>query len=130
MTQGKTRYLDAIKKGFLRVWLEEDIHSRIGSAPEFALADEAGCLAVKFHTSIWAETIDEQEIRYPADWWQAVKQRWFPEWALRRWPVVEQVHRISWNVEYPRIPTEWGRGVRRVRVDSYAIDPRKPIEID
>ena len=29
------------------------------------------------------------EVRYPADWWQAVKQRWFPAWALRRWPVVE-----------------------------------------
>ena len=25
--------------------------------------------------------------RYPSDWWQHFKQRWFPRWALRRWPV-------------------------------------------
>lgn len=23
----------------------------------------------------------------PADWWQAFKARWFPVWALERWPV-------------------------------------------
>lgn len=22
----------------------------------------------------------------PEDWWQAFKERWFPKWALRRWP--------------------------------------------
>lgn len=25
--------------------------------------------------------------QYPEDWWQAFKERWFPEWAKRRWPV-------------------------------------------
>lgn len=29
----------------------------------------------------------QHTISYPADWWQAVKERWFPAWALRRWPV-------------------------------------------
>jgi len=24
---------------------------------------------------------------WPADWWQALKDRWFPIWAKRRWPV-------------------------------------------
>ncbi|HEY3499508.1 MAG TPA: hypothetical protein VGK73_32685 [Polyangiaceae bacterium] len=24
---------------------------------------------------------------YPLDWWQAFKGRWFPQWALKRWPV-------------------------------------------
>lgn len=27
------------------------------------------------------ETLD-----YPADWWEHFKQRFFPKWALRRWP--------------------------------------------
>lgn len=26
-------------------------------------------------------------VTYPADWWQHFKQRWFPRWALNRWPV-------------------------------------------
>jgi len=25
--------------------------------------------------------------RWPKDWWQAFKDRWFPAWALKRWPV-------------------------------------------
>ena len=24
---------------------------------------------------------------YPQDWWQAVKERWFPQWLLNRFPV-------------------------------------------
>lgn len=26
--------------------------------------------------------------RWPATWWQHLKLRWFPKWALKRWPVV------------------------------------------
>ncbi len=25
--------------------------------------------------------------KWPKDWWDAFKDRWFPKWALRRWPV-------------------------------------------
>lgn len=28
--------------------------------------------------------VDEQ---YPATWWDAFKERWFPGWARRKWPV-------------------------------------------
>ena len=27
------------------------------------------------------------DLRWPTDWWQAVKNRWAPGWWLRRWPV-------------------------------------------
>lgn len=27
------------------------------------------------------------ETQWPADWWQAFKDRWFPAWALKLWPV-------------------------------------------
>ena len=30
--------------------------------------------------------------RWPKDWWQAFRERWLPQWWLRRWPVeYEQV---------------------------------------
>jgi len=32
----------------------------------------------------YAEVQKTQQV--PRDWWQAVKARWFPRWALRRWP--------------------------------------------
>lgn len=28
-----------------------------------------------------------EPVSYPATWWQAFKQRFFPRWALRRWPI-------------------------------------------
>ncbi len=28
-----------------------------------------------------------EPVKYPADWWQAVKQRFAPAWFLKRWPV-------------------------------------------
>lgn len=33
-------------------------------------------------------TQEEDLCRYPADWWQALKERWFPEWLKRKTPVV------------------------------------------
>jgi len=27
------------------------------------------------------------EYQWPATWWDAFKERWFPAWAKRRWPV-------------------------------------------
>lgn len=28
-----------------------------------------------------------ESISYPADWWEALKARWFPSWAKRKWPI-------------------------------------------
>jgi len=37
---------------------------------------------------IWGKEHPETiAARYPADWWQAFKERWWPAWALKRWPV-------------------------------------------
>lgn len=35
--------------------------------------------------AIKGKTVHEK-VEVPADWWQHLKQRWFPAWALRRWP--------------------------------------------
>lgn len=39
-----------------------------------------------------------EETRYPMDWWQAFKARWFPGWLLHRFPVQEK--RISMVTEH------------------------------
>lgn len=41
-------------------------------------------------------------IEVPADWWQHFKQRWFPAWALRLWPV--QVRRYDAAAVLPSVP--------------------------
>lgn len=44
-------------------------------------------LVFRLTQTIWGRKVGERLVRWPADWWQAVKERWFPGWALRRWPV-------------------------------------------
>lgn len=43
-------------------------------------------------------------IEHPADWWQAFKARWFPNWVQSRWPV--QMRRWEINAYYPTIKWE------------------------
>ena len=31
---------------------------------------------------------NERILQVPANWWEHFKQRWFPKWALKRWPVL------------------------------------------
>lgn len=41
------------------------------------------------------------EYRYPRDWWQALKGRFAPQWALRRWPAREIV--VEARALYPML---------------------------
>lgn len=52
---------------------------------------------------IWAEQLAQHIVEYPADWWQALKARWFPTWALRRWPVRKTRHKIDLKAIYPKL---------------------------
>lgn len=45
--------------------------------------------------------------RWPADWWQAFRERWVPAWWLRRWPV--QYERVDVDIQQygPICPELW-----------------------
>ena len=46
---------------------------------------------------VWGEKLETIDIEYPADWWHALKERWFPLWAKKRWPVKKtKVYREVW----------------------------------
>jgi hypothetical protein len=49
--------------------------------------NEARFLALRVIQAVWGKRVGEIIARYPADWRQAFKDRWLPEWARRRWPV-------------------------------------------
>lgn len=49
--------------------------------------------------AMWRE---ERMLKVPANWWQHFKQRWFPKWALRRWPVLYEYHDAA--VILPKVP--------------------------
>ena len=76
---------DALRRGKLNVYLDY-----VFDMLEFEL-----------NGFIWGQKTEPQEIIYPRDWWQAFKARWFPEWLLKKYPVVFIEHVISFNVLYP-----------------------------
>jgi hypothetical protein len=51
----------------------------------------------------WTRPIGRHEVRYPTTWWDAFKDRWFPKWALARWPVAWTVDRFEAFHDYPTL---------------------------
>lgn len=73
---------------------------------------------------------EEYVFRAPADWWQAVKERWFPKGWLRRWPVKYREDTIETQVIFPnyKVPAELGvytQELRIIRVNAEVQQPRK-----
>lgn len=58
-------------------------------------------LRVRVRAFVLAENVGEKYVSYPADWWQAFKKRWFPKWALSKWPVIYKTHKFSFSLTYP-----------------------------
>jgi len=65
-------------------WVNCGIQARKALAGKITIDLEASVLAFKTRQ-------DTDWIEFPADWWQALKERWFPQWALKRWPAKMRV---------------------------------------
>lgn len=52
---------------------------------------------------IWGEQQKHYEFKAPADWLEAVKERFFPAWALRRWPVLYRRDVVDVKALYPEL---------------------------
>jgi hypothetical protein len=44
----------------------------------------------------------QRVLEVPANWWEHLKERWFPQWALKRWPVLTRHYDAG--VILPRVP--------------------------
>lgn len=65
--------------------------------------DLAEKLALKIEAAILAHTFEEDVASYPADWVSAFKLRFFPEWALKRWPPEMVTLKYTRYEHYPRM---------------------------
>jgi len=62
---------------------------------------------------------------YPLDWWQAFKARWFPAWALKRWPAkMKHVGGGRKELEFRAIFPELDTVRDRYRIEYFVRDPR------
>ena len=60
--------------------------------------------AYQLRYEVLGQELDERIVSYPADWWQAFRDRWFPAWWLRRWPIRHREVRMRLLGLYPQIP--------------------------
>lgn len=61
----------------------------------------ANMLVMRMTSMIWSRHVGDHVVRYPANWWQAFKQRFFPYWARQRWPVLETTVVVTAYHDYP-----------------------------
>jgi hypothetical protein len=56
---------------------------------EFIREHMMSAVMANFHAFVWAESKSAKhiEVKYPCDWKEAFKERWFPKWLLNRYPV-------------------------------------------
>ena len=79
---------------------------KIANAKAEMIEDELGVLVLQIKTAIVTAHTPFYKVEYPADWWQAFKDRWFPAWAKRRWIVKTKVILVSFDVLYPELATD------------------------
>jgi len=97
MDSSTTFTLELIKVAVTQAVDEKLICANVDWLPDHM----AGRFIMQVDGFLLGERMPEKTIRHPADWWQAFKARWFPAWALRRWPAIESVHHIRFSVIYP-----------------------------
>lgn len=51
---------------------------------------------------VLGEQLEHVVIKYPINWIQAFKERWFPMWLLRKFPVKYKVYDVDFRVTYPK----------------------------
>ncbi len=82
-------------------------HSGLASPAKmqvFESLEDFDAVGVRFSVMVYGEDLEPITITVPEDWWQAFKQRWFPQFLLKRYPARTVTH--TWDVKqmYPDIP--------------------------
>lgn len=79
----------------------------------------AGVMRVCMERAVWGQRGDSVTVSYPADWWQHFKQRFFPRWALKRWPVLKVHETYSARVLCPDLKISRRDGTHYATVYSF-----------
>ena len=64
-------------------------------------APEYGALALQMSGFVWGQELEAHIFSYPETWWDAFKDRWFPNWLERRFPARMVEKNVHFNVLYP-----------------------------
>ena len=116
--------LDKIKVAAMQTLSPDFMDAAISQMPDLI----GNRLALQLNAYVFGEKGDDLVIDYPRDWWEAFKNRWFPRWALRRWPVMYTRHRITPQTIYQNLKISLPREMHQVRFIQQRTDSYSPLE--
>ena len=94
-------------KYYVSMRLNELLSSELGELPECEIINHANFIADSTHLGIrgfvWGTEHEMARVEYPADWLQALKERFAPEWFKKRYPVKKTVKVIQAMELYPKL---------------------------
>jgi hypothetical protein len=61
------------------------------------------CIVGDIQGYVWGEPAFHKVIKYPKDWFEFFKQRWFPKWLLKKYPIKYRYHTLDIKTIYPKI---------------------------
>lgn len=85
--------------------LDTDIPLPYGMRLEEMKSEVVNQLVYRMTAEIYGHNIEPVTVSYPATWWQHFKERHFPKFLLKRFPVQMQDVKVGATAFYPNIPT-------------------------
>ena len=110
MTQtSKTVSLEKIRFGMQQVFSDHFLDAQSESFVDYLV----GQFGVRVSGYLWVESVKSYTVRYPRDWKEALKEKWYeiddyylrwlPESFKRNHPVIYTVHNLDLKALYPDI---------------------------
>lgn len=88
----------------LRTHIDRHALASVRQAKAEAYLDHiTGQMVAQLAARVATEELESKSASWPATWWDAVKQRWFPAWLLRRYPVRMESVRIEARALFPTV---------------------------
>lgn len=75
-----------------------------------------GALVYRLMSFVWADAPKQIKVSYPSTWWQHFKQRWFPKWVLKKWPVKLTIKIMEAQHYYPNLPQTCPENLAQIRM--------------
>ena len=89
------------------MYISEELAKDFAIEPQVTISSHTSFMydqiIMRIRQDIFGKQLDKVEIRYPADWWQSFKKRFFPDWLLSRYPVNEEIKIIDIILLYPTV---------------------------
>ncbi len=75
-------------------------------------------VVIRIKGSLLVDQVERVNVKYPSDWWQAVKDRWFPKWLLKHYPIQYITQSLSARILYPHMLPNT-QSVLKIEVGAY-----------